>query len=66
MVVWIEVTNDKYELPVTIADSAAELARKTGHSKGSVESCASKYKNGHISQSRFQRIEIPEEDEVWT
>ena len=30
MIIWMKVTNDEYELPVAIADSRSELARKLG------------------------------------
>lgn len=32
--VWMKVTNDKYELPVAIADSSEELAKMVGVKTG--------------------------------
>lgn len=31
--IYMQVTNDKYELPIAIADSVAELSRITGKKK---------------------------------
>lgn len=36
--VYMLVTNDKYELPLAIADSVAELAKITGQKRSSVAS----------------------------
>ena len=63
-VIWMEVTRDKYELPIVIADDAKELARITGADVRVIYSSASHYKRGDISKTRFHRIEIPEE-ELW-
>lgn len=40
-VVYMEVTKDKYELPVAIADSVAELARMIGQSRNTISSAIS-------------------------
>lgn len=42
--VWMEVTRDRYELPVAVADSAAELAEITGKRKNTISSNISKQK----------------------
>lgn len=36
MVIWMEVTRDRYELPVAVADSAAELAELVGVKKENI------------------------------
>ena len=41
MVVWMEVTKDKYELPVAIADSAVELAGIVNKTVNNIRSSAS-------------------------
>ena len=38
-VLYMEVTKDKYELPVAVADSAAALARLVGVGKSSISQC---------------------------
>ena len=63
MIVWMEVTRDKYELPKLIADSAAELAVLSGATENNVSSSASKYKKGIYRSSRFRKVEVPEDEE---
>ena len=36
MVLWMKVTDDKYELPIAIAESRAKLARKLGIKTNSI------------------------------
>ena len=45
MRIWMEVTNDKYELPLKIADSGAELARMCGLHPDTLYSIMYHYKN---------------------
>ena len=58
MVIWMEVTKDKYELPVVVADDAYKLAELTGASVNNIRSTASKYAHGEIRRSRFVRVEM--------
>lgn len=46
MNIWMKVSNDEYELPIMIADSARELAEKCGTTENSVKSSASHAKRG--------------------
>lgn len=41
MKLFLRTTNDKYELPIAVADSADELARMLGKSKNAVSSAIS-------------------------
>ena len=41
---WLEVTKDEFELPVAVADSAAELSEVLGLDAGSVMSSCSRAK----------------------
>lgn len=52
MKLWLEVTKDKYELPLAVADSAKELAQMVGTTESNVRS--NFYKRAE--KSRFQRI----------
>ena len=48
MTLYMKVTRDKYELPVAVAETKAELARMLGRTRESVQSAffhAKKYKN---------------------
>lgn len=40
-VIWMKVSNDKYEFPVAVADSAGELARILGIRKNAILSAIS-------------------------
>ncbi len=62
MVVWMEVTKDKYELPVAVADDAYKLSELTGASVNNIRSTVCRYEHGEIKRSRFVRVEM-EEDE---
>lgn len=42
MKLYVKCTTDEYQLPEIIADSAQELARKTGRSAGSIATMISK------------------------
>lgn len=46
MNIWMKVSNDEYELPIMIADSARELAEKCGTTENSVKSSVSHAKRG--------------------
>lgn len=59
--IWMKVTNDKYEYPVEIADSAGQLAIKCGTTAESIRSaiCHSK-KTGY--KSIYQKVKFEEGD----
>ena len=53
MNIWLKVTNDKYELPVAVADSASELAQLLGIKKNNIFSAISHaQKQGYKCQYR--------------
>lgn len=51
--VYMQVTQDKYELPLVVADSVAELARITGHKRNSIASAIS-----HANKKGFKSMYI--------
>lgn len=59
--VYMKVTRDKYELPVAIADTAAELARKTGTSSSAIRSAIYRERHGRTKRSSYKCVEIEEE-----
>lgn len=64
MRVYVMVTNDRYELPVYVADSPAEMAEATGCNPKTVYQMVSRYNAGTIKKSRFISVEIEDyEDE---
>lgn len=61
MKVYMEISPDRLELPVAVADSPAELAKMSGTSADVVRSCISKQRRGIYRKSRFIEIEIESE-----
>lgn len=55
------MTNDKYELPVAVADTAAELARMVGIKPESIYSIISRERHG-LRHSVYREVEINDED----
>ena len=60
---WMEVTKDKYELPITLADTAQELADKCEVNVNTVISSVARLRKGIQKRSRFICVEIDEEKE---
>ena len=59
-VLWLEVTQDKYELPLAVAIDQHELARMRGTTAAKIRACYSKYKTGKSKQCRYRRVEVEE------
>lgn len=56
MIVWMEISKDKYQLPLAIADSARELSKITGASVNRIECAASRMrKSGETPYKKFRR-----------
>lgn len=61
MCVFMKITKDKYELPLAVADSPAELAAMTGDSVKTIYSVVSREKhksNPKYKFSRYIKVEI--------
>lgn len=61
MNIYMQVTNDQYELPLVVADSIGELARMTGHSKNTVASAISHGKKWKRGRSQWLKVTIEED-----
>lgn len=61
MIIYMCVTEDKYELPIAVADTIPELARLTGATSGSIYSCLSKVKHGNANRSRYIKVVIEDD-----
>lgn len=59
MTVYMEVTSDKYELPIAVADTMAELSRMTGVSETSVNVSIWRNVRG-LSKGKYRKVEIEE------
>lgn len=53
MTIYMEITQDKYSLPVRVCDSVSELARLTGLTPNNISSQISKGKQGKYQFPRF-------------
>lgn len=62
-VIWLRVSQDKYELPEVVADSAQELAYKCGTSVNTIRSTMSHYNRGLLKWRKYIRIEVEEESD---
>lgn len=58
--VWMKVTDDKYEFPVIIADTAVELAGMLGCTPNNIYSSVSHAKH-RMQNSPYRRVEIDED-----
>ena len=58
---WLLVTFDEYELPLAVADTAAELGKLVGQSSNAITSVVSKAKHKGF-RSRYHSVDIDEED----
>lgn len=55
---WVCITNDKYELPVAVADTAAELARICHTTSNSIYSELSQFETGKRKSSKYRKVII--------
>lgn len=60
MTLWMKVTNDKYELPLVVADSVQELADILGVSRNSIYSSMSHVKAGDSKNTPYRKVEVDE------
>lgn len=58
MILYMEVTRDKYELPIFISPSAREVAENAGTDINTVYSLCSRHKRGVYKRTRFVKVEI--------
>lgn len=63
MKLWLYVTYDEYELPLIVADSCSELARKCGVKATSIYSILRKIENGSLNKSRYIVVNVEDEEE---
>ena len=64
MKIWMKLTNDKYQLPMMIADSAKELAEICGTTPNNVVSTNSHFRKGRITNPSYVCVTIEEGDEI--
>lgn len=62
---YLEVTQDIYELPLIVADSLDEMARLSGFPKSYISADISKWKAGTVKRGRFRIVKFEEGGEDW-
>lgn len=62
--VYVAVTQDKYQLPIFIADTGRELSRMLGLSPDSVVAYITRYKRlkGYKKYPKYIRVEVDDDD----
>lgn len=60
----MKVTQDEYELPLAVADSAAELAKIVGVREGTIRGCVSYARKG-VRQKRSVYVSVEFSDQEW-
>ena len=59
---WMMVSSDKYELPLIVCDSAAELSRIVGVTENTIYSQASRVKAGKQRFCHFVKVRVKIDD----
>lgn len=61
MVLYLEVTRDKYELPVRVTETVKEMATLTGLKPASISTEISHRLNGTRPKGKFIRVEVEDD-----
>lgn len=61
--VYMAVSEDEYELPELVADSANELAKAMGVTRNTVDSQVSRRKHGIVQRSKYVAVEIEDDED---
>ena len=59
---WMEISNDQYELPIAVANSAPELARIVVVKAQTIWQHECRAGKGKLKRQRFVRVEVEEEE----
>lgn len=61
MTLYLYVTNDKYELPLIVADSVRELADTLGKSVHTINSAFCRERQGKIKNTRYKKVDVEDD-----
>ena len=61
--VYMEVTKDKFELPIVVADSAYELARLCGVNVSTIMHSISTRSKRVVKSSQYKRVWVNDQDD---
>lgn len=59
-VIWMEVTQDEYELPVAVADTSRELAALVGVKQSTILEAWSRFQHGMYRRCKYQKVNLGE------
>ena len=59
--VYMQVSQDRFQLPLAVASSAQELSKITGKSKDTIYHAVWRWKMGRIQKPSFITVDIEEE-----
>ena len=62
MTIYMMVTNDKYELPLAVADTPKELAEMIGKNVNAIYKAIGRRRSGETKRSIYQKVEIKENE----
>ena len=60
IIIWLKVTDDEYELPIYVADTAKEMAEICGTTENSIRSRLSHWKEGRTPKCPYRKVVIEE------
>lgn len=60
--VYMQVTKDKYQLPLAIANTIFELSKITGEQDGTIRTNIRRYECGEQEYPRFLKVDIDTDD----
>lgn len=61
MVLYLAVSQDKYELPIAVADSTRELGRMLGVDKCTVSCHITLANQGKLKKQKYFRVEVEDD-----
>lgn len=59
--IWMEITKDKYELPVAVADTCEELADMCGVSPYTVRNSWRRYAKGKLKKTKYIMVNVTDQ-----
>ena len=58
MFLWLEVSQDKYELPIMVCESSDELAIECHTTAINIRSQVSKFNKGAVKTCRYRKVKV--------
>ena len=59
--IWMKISNDDFELPLAVADTAQELADIVGTTKNCIVSTISKFNQGKLKRTPYICVKVKDE-----